>query len=148
MELKLIMGYINRYRHQIQRHRTLTTTETKAYSLRLGRHLFEKLNKHVTLLKLIEGKRKTKQEWIAEAIREKLEREPDPEHCASYTPKVITIRLDEDTDRSLESKVDMLKRMHGNFSKRQLLVEAIQEKLENEEGPSRDALARIASPQN
>ena len=125
----------------------MQTTETKAYSLRLGRHLFEKLHKHINLIKIIEGKRKTKKEWIAEAIQEKLERERDPEHSASYTPKAITIHLDEDTDRELEAKVDLLKRLHGKFSKRQIMVDAIQEKLDSEAGPSREALSQMAGTQ-
>jgi len=106
----------------------------KLYTLRMGESLFNKIDRHVTLTNhmIKEKKKRSKQIWVIEAIREKLEREKVP---ISHIPKQKSLhfKIPEDLSRVIEARVKLIQEVRGSFSRKLWFIEAIYEKLEKED---------------
>lgn len=109
------------------------STKNTRYTIQIGEHLAEKIDRHLRLLKFCGKKDVRKQAWIKEAILTKLSKE---EHLPPYTfPKQKNLNLDVDPvlRERLERVVNSIRKVRRTYSKKQWLLEALAEKLEQEE---------------
>jgi len=114
------------------------------YSVKIDDFLHKRLEKHLRILKHLDEGGKTKQQWIKEALKEKLEQSNESELLAPKESR-IAVRLNEAMNRKVEKKVELRKKLRDSYSKKQLIVEAINEKLEKEEVKTKQFLEEFQS---
>ncbi len=103
------------------------------YSLRVGKSMNQKLTRHIPILQVTDSKFFNMHKWIENAIEEKMRKEKDnPESDIDLQTKSISLKINEHIYKKLTKKIDSLKSIHGSYSKKTWLVEAIQEKLASE----------------
>lgn len=114
--------------------------------LRVGPSLSSRLEDHLYLLKKIGGSRVTKQNWIIEAIREKLDRDvAESVPCQANKDRRMVLKLDPNTLETLKSRIDLSRRIGASYSKNKWVLEAIDEKLEKESKQTRRWLEALQS---
>ena len=112
-----------------------------SYSITIGDNLYKRIDKHLNLLKNLEDENYTKQQWVMKALKEKLEKD----ESLLDIPKArhLRVQVDRDTHQKLESMVNLIKNFRRSYSKKQLLVEAICEKLDREEEKAKKLLFNL-----
>lgn len=115
----------------------------RAYGIRLSEHLFEKLEKHVMLLRHLDGSTMSKHAWIIQAIQDKLDKEEDLRLSSIPKERSMSIRLPEKLAEQLDKQVDIIGNFRVSFSKKKYIVEAIFEKLEQEEKKAQKLLMSL-----
>lgn len=110
------------------------------YSFKIGDHLHNKIENHIRIIKKLADRSCTRQRWITEAIKEKLDRETQNEISSIPKDKYFQIKVPPHINEKIEKKIDEMKSFRRSYSKKQLLVEAISEKLEREEKKAKDLL--------
>lgn len=100
------------------------------YSITLAPFLQKKLDSHLQTLKFLHHPEKVRQTWILNAINEKILREKDSK--AVSKEKYLGITLKKGTLKKLESKLAEISKMLPGYSKKQWVLEAIEEKLDEE----------------
>lgn len=104
------------------------------YSVNFSPHLYSKLEQHIVKVKGLEKmkgeKNTTKQKWLLNAVKEKLERQEGSRDI----PKDyrMSICFDPDTFAKLEKQVNFNKNFTSSYSKKQFIMEAVLEKFEQE----------------
>lgn len=91
--------------------------------------LHKEIETHLEAVQNLKNEKITKQDWILEAIQEKLKTKPS----SFKNEDRICINIDLLTKTNLEECVSKLKKHQGKYSKRQLIVDAIKEKLNTDE---------------
>ena len=115
----------------------------KSYAIRIDDHLHRKLEKHLKILKFIEHQKQSKQNWIVEAVKDKLKRDLDLKEIPK--DKRLVFKIDNTLSKQVSKQVDILKKFKNSYSKKQWFVEAINEKLEKEESKTKEFLEEIQS---
>jgi hypothetical protein len=116
------------------------------YTIQIGEHLAEKIDRHLRLLKFCGRKDIKKQAWIKEAILSKLGKE---EHLPPYTfPKQKNLNLDIDSELRgrLERVVKSIRKVRRTYSKKQWILEALAERLEQEEEEAKSLARDLDKP--
>ncbi|MBT4936328.1 hypothetical protein HON22_00250 [Candidatus Peregrinibacteria bacterium] len=123
------MGFILDKNIILEAEEEKTETE-KGYTLKLGDSLFSRIDNHLLQMKYLSSERQSRQNWILNAVKEKL----NQDLLSSAIPKIrsTTLRIDPKTFKKLDQRVEFIKKIRGNFTKKHLIVEAIEEKLERE----------------
>ena len=105
--------------------------------------LWKKFEKHIFFLKYI-GEEKTKQNWMIEAIKEKLSKGEyaDLKAILEETEKRMTIFLEDKLNERIEKQIELARKVKGSYSKKQLITEAITEKLEREREELKDVIEK------
>lgn len=111
----------------------------KEYTLRVGKHFHKRIDHHMRLLKYL--KNSNKQQWIQEAVREKLE--ADENSSEETADKFLHLKFDMDLWKQLEERVEALRMTHTTMSKKKIIEEAILEKLDREESKSKELLKKM-----
>jgi hypothetical protein len=109
------------------------------YTVTIGNHLFERIAKHMRLMKYLKNDDSNKQEWVREAIKEKLKAIENQQ----LGDKFLHLKLDVELWQELEEKVESLKAVRRTVSKKTLIEEAIFDKLDREEQSSRELLKNM-----
>lgn len=108
-------------------------TKIRNYSLRIGERLYKRLSKHIQLLKHLRSI-KNQQEWLEKAILTKIKKEEEQDTTKYFSPeKYLSFKISSQLDVQVEKRVEIMKKIRGNFSKKQWVLEAIYERLEAEE---------------
>lgn len=102
------------------------------YSVRIGANFFHRLNNHIRLRKHV-GFSNSKQAWINEAIREKIESDKDKSLEDITGDKYLNIKINHYLNEEVEKLVEVIKKIRISFSKKQWLIEAILDKLDRDE---------------
>ena len=103
------------------------------YSFSVPVPLFDKIQKHITVLKHTEDINQNKQRWLLNAIKKKLSREGGFESFSIPRNKNISVSLDEKTNEELNSLVNMVKKVRRTYSRKSWMVDAISEQLDREQ---------------
>ncbi len=109
-----------------------TEEETVFYSVKISEEFYNKINEHVFLVKKLLKPNSTKSRWIQEAIQEKLNNTEEPSNIATKE-KSISFYLEPMVNEKLNILVKLMKKLKLRYSKKCIVVEAIEEKLEREE---------------
>jgi hypothetical protein len=112
----------------------------KRISVAVGTNLYEKLTRHLFLLKAT-NKRYSQNDWICEAIKEGLEIEKIDVDLPKE--RKINLCMDDNTFKRLEERVQFFKQIYYSFSKKQWIVEAIYKKLDRDAGKLKEELQRL-----
>lgn len=112
----------------------------KQIPISISANLYEKLTKHLFLLKAI-NKRFSQSEWISDAIKENLE----SEKIDGSLPRErkINISMDEYTFKRLEERVQFFKQIYSSFSKKKWIVQAIYKKLDQDSNKLKEELQKL-----
>ena len=112
-------------------------------SLSLQESLWKKFEKHIFFLRYI-GEEKTKHDWITEAIEEKLSKKEyaDLKDLLEEAEKRLTISLDDELNERLEDQIELSRKVQGSYSKKQLIIEAIIDKLERKREELKDIIKK------
>jgi hypothetical protein len=105
---------------------------SKILSYRVGENVYNRIDEHVRVLKYTDKKAIKKKEWFAAALREKLEREKDLGIFKSPRFKQLQFPIDEELQEKLEKRLSVIRKVRP-YTAKELVLEAILEKLEREE---------------
>lgn len=108
-----------------------------SYSMQIDEHLFARLKNHLIVLKHLGKKKHTHQEWIVSSIKENLEQEILP---SSLKPHHLRFLIDTELNEKIKFKVELMKKFRRHYSKKQLILEAIYKKLDEEEEEAKKLL--------
>lgn len=111
------------------------------YSFKVEDAIYRRIEKIVHILTFLDQNQNapTKQKWLLEAINEKIENETElPQEAIS--DKQLIVRIDENLNEKLDKKIAKIKKLRPNYSKKKWILEAICEKLEQEEAFAKDRL--------
>lgn len=108
----------------------------KNICFKVGKSLYCRLGNHIRALKHL-GRHGSKNDWMVDAIREKLSRETEtvkdiPEQ------KAVNISVDPALRQALEKRVHFIKKFIPKYSAKKWIIEALHEKLEKEELAAKD----------
>lgn len=118
-----------------------TNKKRVEYNILIGNHLHKRISKHMLVLKHLDKNSRSKQDWVQEAIHEKLTSEIDSdEHPGG---KFLHLKIDSEIFKTLQEKVDSLKASYTSMSKKVFIEEAIFEKLEREENKKQGLLKKM-----
>ncbi len=114
-----------------------TTTDLpdkqKLHSIKIGEMLYRRIDDHIRTQKRFGEKRQTKNAWLEEAVKEKLESERDFSAGNIPREKHLSVSLSKSLTDELEKRVELLKNLLEGYSKKRFILEAALEKLEREE---------------
>jgi len=112
------------------------------YTCNVDANLYDKLEKILFAIRGLEGKT-TKKDWINKAIKEKLERENSSNVFSKE--KRLSFPIDHESLAEIEKRVMLLRKFRTSYSKKQWLVEAIYEKLDQDTKTVQTAIEKIKS---
>jgi hypothetical protein len=118
----------------------LTPAPQKAYSIRIGEHLHNRITKIIRSLKYLDNHSHTRQRWFIEAFKEKLKKEEESEVDEISADKYVGFKIDKHLSEKIEKRVGEIKKHRISFSKKQWFMEAIFEKLDRDERRTRELL--------
>jgi polyribonucleotide nucleotidyltransferase len=107
--------------------------ETIAYGIKIKAELDERISNHVRALKYLEGKGYSKQRWIQEAIKEKLQAYKKIDFENVKSDRTLNFSISRYTHDEIVKVVTILKKLKIRTSKTEFFLEAILEKLHREE---------------
>lgn len=107
--------------------------ETIAYGIKVKASLDERIFNHVRALKYLEGKGYSKQRWIHEAIKEKLQACKKINFENEKSDRTLNFSISRYTHNEIDKVIKILKKLKIKTSKTEFFIEAIIEKLERDE---------------
>lgn len=110
------------------------------FSFKVQDELARKIDKHLHLLKYLNHNRKSKQQWINEALVEKTKRDQESLSDSLAKEKQLTVRIDPRLNTKIEKNVDLIKCFKSGFSKKLWVIEAVEQKLMREEAEAKKLL--------
>lgn len=125
----------------IDQQNELDSEESLGYAVTIGENLHQRIDNHLYLMKNLGKKNFTKQQWLLNALQEKLAQ--DETLVSVPKERHIQIKVDHTTRKQLESRVDFIRNFRRSYSKKQLILEAIYEKLDREEEISKNLLLNL-----
>lgn len=122
--------------------KSLEDTPTVGYGISISPFLLKLLEKQVHLTKTLRNPATTKNTWILDAIKHKLERD---ENCLEIPrERHIGITIDENLSKRILKKVDFIRKFRTSYSKKLWVIDAIMEKLENDRDELKKMLDEIS----
>lgn len=113
-----------------------------SYTFSVGPTLHEQLDKHVYAIKNLKDPNMNKQRWTYEAIKEKLDQVEGSDEIAKEFR--LSVKVDSETFDRLDRLVEKTKKTRkGSYSKKQLILEAIYDKLHSEKKIIKQKLAEL-----
>ena len=107
-------------------------------TIRVGENFNKKINKHIDTLKKCQEGRYSRNQWINDAIKAKLEKEIQGNTIS--VDKHLNARIDVKLLELINQQVKVMKKFNHSYSKQKWIIEALSEKLEEEELSSKKRL--------
>ena len=115
------------------------TRQHKRFTIRIGESLYKRISKHILLLKRLKSNIRTKQDWVEKAVRDKLERENNSDATEEVpTDKFIHFKIDKQLNLAIDKRVNFIRQFKVSYSRKQWIVEAIFDQLDQEEHSSKE----------
>lgn len=115
-----------------------TSTKVKFCSIRVGENLYNRICKHIERLKKFQDSSYSRGQWINDAIKNKLEKEIKGNTIA--VDKHLNTRIDVKLIEMINQQVTIMKKFNSSYSKQKWFVEALSDKLEDEEQSAKNRL--------
>lgn len=111
------------------------------YTVSVSPHIFNRLEQHILFVKRLSNRNETRQNWVLEAIKDKLTRD---ERCHDIPKECrLNLKIDEITAQKLFKRVELIKKFRTSYSKKQWILDAILERLDREEKKIKQQLAEL-----
>ncbi|MFZ0565994.1 MAG: hypothetical protein WAM28_07405 [Chlamydiales bacterium] len=107
-------------------------TEYSNYCIRVSENIYQKVDRLVHILKQADSPGHTKQKWLTEAIKEKLEIENHLSSDDFPKEKQLSVKLAIHLRKKIEKRVTLIKKFRTSYSIKQWIMEAIFEKLDRD----------------
>lgn len=114
------------------------------YSIKIGENLYRRIDKLILLLKHLDVHSRSKQGWIIEAIKEKLETEEQLPPDDLPRERHLGIKLGNRLKQRLDKRVDLHKKFRQSYSIKQWMLEALYEKLDRDEREFRGLVEQLS----
>lgn len=114
--------------------------KTSQYTITVPSSLISKLDDHLQILKFLHHPENKRQTWIINAIRKKLSL---ANNLNIAKGKHLNLKLEELLANELEGRLAEILKLHPNYTKKQWILEAIEEKLESEKELVQNKLTEI-----
>ena len=94
--------------------------------------LIQRIEAHMVNSKYLKKKANTQQKWVLNAIEENLSQEIEP--ISAFPKKTVTVWLPKNTSEKLNHRIDQISKLKNKkITKREFIMNAIEEKLNREE---------------
>jgi hypothetical protein len=114
----------------------------KTHNINIANSLYTKLSNHIQILKNFENRSTTNQNWIANAIKKKIEKTENSLENGIHQKNTICIKIDPNSLEKITEQVEILKKHTGSYSKTKWILEAIMDQLEEEQEKARELLKK------
>lgn len=118
------------------------------YSVTMDGQLYKRLERHLDILKHAENVGLTRQKWVTDAVLEKIAKEESQNYSEIPKANFLMVRFLKTISDKISNLVDKQKPFKRNFNKKQWILEAIQEKLEQEEPKTKKFLEKLSNKNN
>jgi len=115
--------------------------KTILYTIRIPALLQKKIDSHLQILKVLKHPEKNQHKWLLNAIHKKLLKEVNSQEISKSTN--LNVKLDDDLADQVDKRISQINRVYPSYSKKQWLLEAIEEKLESENDMVQNKLAQF-----
>ncbi len=122
-----------------------TSKKTKKYTLRLSQTLLHRIEKHLACLKFIQNSSPSKRKWVMEALNKKINKEKSLNFPDLPKRGTILLEIDSDLSDALDQRVELIRKVRGSYSLKSWMVDAIEERLEQEMRLAEQKAAQIQS---
>ena len=118
---------------------------SSGYAFTISPHIYSRLERHILILKKLIDRSTTKQRWLSNAIKEKLARDENNQQLPKAT--YLSVKIEKDTEKEIGKKIEFAKKFRFSYSKKQWIVDAILEKLDQEETEDKSKLLDLTQSQ-
>ena len=115
----------------------------KNFSLRINEKFYNRLHNHIHLLKRLESRSHSKQRWIEDAVKEKLEIAEKNEDNDIPRDKFLSFKIPENLCLRMKKLIEHEKKFKISYSFTKWLIEAMLEKLDREEEKAKKLLMQL-----
>ena len=100
-------------------------------SVLVGENLNNRISRHIDRLKATEGPGQSRQRWVVDAIKEKL----NEENVSNNLPraKFLGLKISQHLHEQILKRVELMRKIRNSFSKKQWIIEAVSDKLDRDE---------------
>lgn len=112
-------------------------SEREHIGFRINNRTLKRLQKHISAKNFSDNLDLSQQDWIVQAIHEKLEREKNDPDGSHNTVRALSIRIEKELREKLDALLAKFKEKGNrtrNFSRKGWILEAIEEKLDRDDG--------------
>lgn len=117
--------------------------QQKIFSLRINERFYNRLHNHIHLLKKLESRSHSKQRWIEDAVKEKLETAEKNEDNNIPKDKFLSFKIPEHLCKRMQQQIEHAKKFKISYSYTKWLLEAMLEKLEREDEKAKRLLKQL-----
>ena len=94
--------------------------------------LIQRIERHMVNSKYLKKEANTQQKWVLNAIKEKLNQEIEP--VSAFPKKTVTVWLPKNISEKMNLRIDQVSKLKNKkITKREFIMNAIEEKLNQEE---------------
>lgn len=115
----------------------------QSYSLSIGENLWNRIDKHINLLKHLDNKSISKQNWVKEALEERLALSEKADFDKIPKAKHMNFKINESLNFKIEQEVKVIKKLRKSYSKKKWIVDALYDKLDREDHKARSLIEKI-----
>lgn len=101
------------------------------YTVTVNSHIHKRLERHILIIKKLIDRHATKQDWLVNAIREKMEKDITGQEIP--TTHSITVKLDARLEQMILQRIEYIKKFKFSYSKKKWIIDAIVDKLDRDE---------------
>lgn len=125
--------------------KAMSALNANPYTIIISPYIYERLERHILILKKIIDRGMTKQRWLTSAIREKLEKDSSDTQLPKAT--TLTMKIEEELEKLMLQRIEYIKQFRFSYSKKQWLVDAIIDKLDRDEEEAEKKLSKTQQAQ-
>ncbi len=114
------------------------------YCIRVNENIYQKIDRAVRVLKQVDTQGQTKQKWLVESIREKLEIETKLSPDDLPKEKQLNIKLACHLRKKVNKRVELIKKFRTSYSIKQWIMDAIFEKLDRDNDLTKKIIEEIS----
>ncbi len=114
------------------------------YAIPIENDLHNRIEKLIKLLNHSDDKKHTKQSWILDAFVKKLQKEEEPGPEISQN-KHLRFAINQHLYEKIENKIKTVKKTRKGYTKNQWFIDAVNEKLEQDERRAKKLLLKLKS---
>ncbi|MFQ5729703.1 MAG: hypothetical protein ACE5GN_05020 [Waddliaceae bacterium] len=120
-----------------------TKDKTTQFSIRIDERLYNRIDNHIRILQQTKSAANKRIPWVISAIEKKLAREKPLGYTNIPKEKTMGIRMDAELHQQLADRVNLIRKFRSSYNKKLWVLEAIQEKIEQEEPKARQILDNL-----
>lgn len=111
--------------------KAVSVSPVGGYTVFISPHIYERLEQHISILKKAVDRNITKQAWLINAIKEKLENDSIDQHVPKAN--TLSVKIEEALENLILERIEHIKKFRSSYSKKQWIIDAVISKLDRDQ---------------